>query len=302
MKSFFSQLVVAFVLLGFASCSSEGDIAVGQKIMDKTGYEFILHKKGTGPKVKINDYVFLSAVVMDDKNSVLQELTDPENYPSFQLLPPDSLDKPNPIFSILTRLVVGDSVTIYFPKDSLGQGNMDPSIQFLAYNFAVKDAMDETGYKAYTEKKVAENQKRVEELAARLPEVETRVKGDRDAFNSKKLTTQKTESGLEYFIHEQGTGKKVESGMNATVHYYGILKSDGKLFDSSFTAGNPITFKVGVGQVIKGWDEGLTLLNVGSKATLFIPSALAYGEMGAPGGAIPPNSDLIFYVEIVDAK
>ncbi len=110
----------------------------------------------------------------------------------------------------------------------------------------------------------------------------------------------KTESGLEYTEVEAGTGAKAEVGKTVSVHYEGKLL-DGTVFDSSYKRGTPIDFKLGVGQVIKGWDEGIALMKVGGKAQLNIPPELGYGARGA-GGAIPPNATLIFYVELVDVK
>ena len=110
----------------------------------------------------------------------------------------------------------------------------------------------------------------------------------------------KTDSGLRYQIIQNGNGKKAEKGNNISVHYKGQLV-DGTVFDSSYQRKEPIDFQVGIGQVIKGWDEGLQLLKVGDKARLVIPSHLAYGSQGA-GGVIPPNATLIFDVELMDVK
>ncbi len=110
----------------------------------------------------------------------------------------------------------------------------------------------------------------------------------------------KTESGLEYKETKLGNGAQAEAGKTVSVHYEGKLL-DGKVFDSSFERGAPIEFQLGVGQVIKGWDEGIALMKVGGEATLTIPPELGYGERGA-GGIIPPNATLIFNVELVDVK
>ena len=110
----------------------------------------------------------------------------------------------------------------------------------------------------------------------------------------------KTESGLRYKMIQKGSGKQAESGKIVSVHYEGSLES-GKVFDSSYPRKKPIEFKLGQGQVIEGWDEGIQLLKVGDKARFVIPSHLAYGESGA-GGAIPPNATLIFDVELMDVK
>ncbi|RYJ38434.1 MULTISPECIES: peptidylprolyl isomerase [Flavobacterium] len=110
----------------------------------------------------------------------------------------------------------------------------------------------------------------------------------------------KTESGLRYKMIQKGDGKKAEAGKTVSVHYEGSL-DNGKVFDSSYPRKKPIEFKLGIGQVIEGWDEGIALLQVGDKARFVIPSDLAYGPSGA-GGVIPPNAVLIFDVELMDVK
>ena len=107
----------------------------------------------------------------------------------------------------------------------------------------------------------------------------------------------KTDSGLQYNEKKAGTGASPKKGQQVSVHYAGRLEN-GKEFDSSFKRGQPIAFKLGVGQVIAGWDEGIGLMKEGGEATLIIPPNLGYGAAGA-GGAIPPNATLIFEVELV---
>lgn len=128
---------------------------------------------------------------------------------------------------------------------------------------------------------------REEELAAKQAEFEKAAEG-----------FEQTESGLRYLITQPNeTGRAVEAGDMISVHYTGQFL-DGEVFDSSIDRDKPIEFNVGTGRVIPGWDEGLQLLKVGEKATLIIPSNLAYGERGV--GPIPPNSTLKFDVEILD--
>ncbi len=108
-----------------------------------------------------------------------------------------------------------------------------------------------------------------------------------------------TESGLKYKISKKGSGSNAKINDVLSVHY-SLSLIDGSVIDSSFTRGEPIEFTCGVGQVIKGWDEAMQLLNKGSKATLVIPSELGYGPTGAGNGVIPPNATLIFEVELLD--
>ncbi|MGA8832357.1 MAG: FKBP-type peptidyl-prolyl cis-trans isomerase [Desulfomonilaceae bacterium] len=109
-----------------------------------------------------------------------------------------------------------------------------------------------------------------------------------------------TPSGLNVEILKKGTGPTPKPGQDVTVHYTGTL-ANGKKFDSSRDRGTPFTFKLGAGQVIRGWDEGVALLPVGSHAKLTIPPALGYGAAGA-GGVIPPNATLIFDIDLLSAK
>ncbi|MDA0843433.1 MAG: peptidylprolyl isomerase [Bacteroidetes bacterium] len=110
----------------------------------------------------------------------------------------------------------------------------------------------------------------------------------------------RTESGLRYKFIQKGNGAAAVSGKNVKVHYEGSLEN-GQVFDSSFKRKDPISFTLGIGQVIKGWDEGIALLKVGDKARFVIPSHLGYGERGA-GGVIPPNATLIFDVELISVS
>lgn len=109
-----------------------------------------------------------------------------------------------------------------------------------------------------------------------------------------------TESGLQYLDLVVGTGRPAAPGDTATVHYTGWL-ADGKKFDSSRDRNEPFSFRVGAGQVIKGWDEGVGTMKIGGKRKLMIPPQLGYGARGA-GGVIPPNATLTFEVELLDLR
>jgi peptidylprolyl isomerase len=109
-----------------------------------------------------------------------------------------------------------------------------------------------------------------------------------------------TPSGLKYIDIKEGEGASPEKGQQVTVHYTGTLEN-GTKFDSSRDRGQPFTFQIGVGQVIKGWDEGVGTMKVGGRRTLIIPSDLGYGSRGA-GGVIPPNATLIFDVELLSIR
>ena len=171
--------------------------------------------------------------------------------------------------------------------DAIAQGDTIESLEILRVGDtaqkwdALKAFMDFTAAKQ--ERVAAERAKQQEALDAVAKNFET------------------TPTGLRYKITEKGNGPKAEKGQTVSVHYEGSLLN-GQVFDSSYNRNQPIDFKLGEGQVIPGWDEGIGLLSVGDTAKLVIPSDLAYGAAGAGGGVIPPNATLIFKVALVAVK
>jgi peptidylprolyl isomerase len=170
----------------------------------------------------------------------------------------------------IAYLNVGDSATLIIPAE-LGYGAIDrptiPSNSTLIFDVQLMD---------------------VKKVAKPVP------------YETKGMDTISTGTGLKYIRLNKTSGTPVTAGSTVAVHYTGYLQ-DGTVFDSSISRGEPISFLIGVGRVIKGWDEGISLLKVGEKARLLIPHQLAYGERGA-GGMIQPNTDLIFDVELVSVK
>ena len=122
-------------------------------------------------------------------------------------------------------------------------------------------------------------------------------------FAKNHIKAKKTSSGLYYVITQNGAGLHAKAGQKVSMNYVGKFL-DGKVFDGNMDDNYkplkaPLNFTLGIGQVIKGWDEAVQLLNPGSRATIYLPSGIAYGPNG--GGPIPPNSILVFNVELLSA-
>ena len=145
-----------------------------------------------------------------------------------------------------------------------------------------------------------EKQRKIAASAGKRNEIEELVKTTISDYTGGILKTQSTPSGLKYYILKEGDGSNAVDGNKVTVQYFGSLLN-GTSFDDSFKRGEGIPLTLGVGQVIKGWDEGLTYFNKGAKGFLFIPSDLAYGEAGSPP-IIGPNEELVFYIEMEEIQ
>jgi FKBP-type peptidyl-prolyl cis-trans isomerase FkpA len=176
---------------------------------------------------------------------------------------------------------------------------MQPELQKRAMAAQLKQRMASPEYQ-----KQMKDQKDAQAKMLATPAVQEQMKKDdallQDYIKKNGLTVQKTPSGIYYQVLKPGTGATPKPGQSVSVNYNGTLLS-GKLFDSSDKQGKPIDFPIGQGAVIPGWDEGISLLNKGSKAILLIPSPLAYGTR-AMGTDIPANSPLRFEVELVDVQ
>lgn len=277
----FSMLTLAALTL--ASCNQ-----FRVNVTD-SGLKYQLHEHDEkGRKAKVGDILSFHLVLKNSKDSVLRD-TYKEMVPFKMPLQPAAYK--GAFEEGLTMLAKGDSATFYVSADSLFAKAMQPMPPSIAkgsdLSFTVKMLNVQTPQ---------EYQKTLELSQAQQKQTDAKLIADYLAKN--KLNAQRTPSGLAYAVTTPGSGPAPARGDSVRVRYTGKLLN-GKVFDSNTADG--IVFPVGMGWVIPGWDEGILRLKKGDKATLVIPSLLAYGEQGVPGN-IPPNSVLAFEVELVDVR
>ncbi len=197
----------------------------------------------------------------------------------------------------VSRMLKGGKAILVVPSQiafgESGRGAMVPPYSTVIYDVEIIDVVSKADHdKIEAAKKKEEGAK-----------LETNKKQEGDLMKKylvdHKITGKPTASGLIYVEKVKGTGTKAAAGKKVKVHYTGTLLN-GTKFDSSRDRNEPFEFTLGQGQVIKGWDEGIAMMNVGGKATLVIPSNIAYGERDM--GQIPPYSTLVFDVELMDVK
>jgi FKBP-type peptidyl-prolyl cis-trans isomerase FkpA len=280
--------------------------ANAQSTMQRTpkGALYTIYTPNTGDKIKINDVITLQAIQKTDKDSVLSSTYTLGHPIKLQVQAPQSVTDMMEIFPLLT---VGDSVLVKVPADSVFKGHEESRPLFLPFGSYIDFVIKIVKVESLTDA--------IAERNAELAKVKTdEVTKANKYIADNKLVLKTTPSGLKYVITKASLKSRPLNGDTVLVNYTGKLLN-GQVFDSSIAAiaqqaglqqpgrtYEPIKFPLGAGQVVKGWDEGLLLMNEGAKATFVIPSDLAYGEQGAGNGIIPPFSTLVFDVELVSVK
>lgn len=290
MKAIFYTILLA---LGFAATANAQQLKSGALCQVVT--------PGTGEKIKLNDVITFNVVQRNDKDSVMFSSYGQGQPIKMQVQPSRNVSDLMEVFTLLGNK---DSAVVKVPVDSIFKGHeaeMPPMFKkgsFVTYNVKIERVQSLAD--AIAERDQGIIKFKAEETAAS------------DAYiKSKGLVVKTTPSGLRYAVTKMGTKPRPASGDSVYVNYVGRSARDLKVFDTSIQAEakaagmdqpgrpyEPIGFLVDRQRVIKGWDEGLLLLNEGSKATFIIPSNLGYGDQGSQP-RIAPFADLIFDVELV---
>lgn len=286
------RLIALLLAIGAVACKSKNFETTA------SGMQYKIYTHNTGPKPKMGDIVMIHYMVSipggkNGKDSVLMSTWKMGKPVPAEISKPGFKGDPMEGFTMLSK---GDSAEFLVSADSLlkMQANFPGAKPGESLKFTVKMIDIKTRDQFMNERK-AQQEEMMKEQDAVNAQQDVEIQ---NFLKEKGWKAEKTKNGLYYVITNKGTGPNAKAGDSVTVRYTGKLLN-GNVFDSNTQDG--ITFPLGVGQVIPGWDEGLTLLNKGAKATFVIPAKLAYGPRGA-GNAIPPNSILIFDVELVKIK
>lgn len=294
--------IIVICLIGTAWTSAHAQNKAATTNFKKTPnnleYSFLRDKKD-GKTASVGDYIEVHIKMSVNNTSVGDSvLFDSKSANNGQPVP---YQLPAPAYKGdlsegLMLMTAGDSALFRMPVDSIPNlASQNPawykagSGQKIVYDISLVSVKTQEQMKTEAEAHAAKQKAIDDKLIA-------------DYLKKNNITATKTPSGLYYKITQEGTGETAKAGQMVTVNYTGKTM-DGTPFDSNvdpqFQHVQPFSFGLGQGQVIKGWDEGVALLKKGSKATLYIPSTMAYGERGA-GDKIPANAVLIFDVEVTD--
>lgn len=261
----------------------------------ESGIYFIERTPGTGPVVKQGDRL--------KAHFVISTINGPQLYSTYEVGNPLDVEVGRTfdnagITEALQLVRMGTRATVLVPSQLAfgreGRGDMVPPYSTMIYEIEIVEVVTQEQFKKQQEQK---------EREAKMREDNERTQEKTNIMNYMKqhnLTGNPTASGLYYIEKLKGSGPKAETGKKVKVHYTGTLL-DGTKFDSSVDRGEPFEFTLGMGQVIKGWDEGIAKMNVGGKGLLIVPFDLGYGNR-AMGAQIPAYSTLVFEVELIGVE
>lgn len=283
------SVAIFFLLFSVSLIAQTKDKSGFTTLPSSLKYKIVTDAKN--PKAKVGDVIKLDYQFCNSKDSTIISTRD--KGMSAQQFNVAAKQFNGDVMEGFAMLGKGDSAVFMMLTDSLYRQGMPPfakSGEYMILKVHVVDVMSQEEYQQQQQME-ANSRNAAEEAAIQK------------YISDNKLTATKTASGLYYVVNDKGTGAAAVAGKQVTVNYTGSLL-DGTTFDSNmdpkFQHVEPFTFGLGQGQVIKGWDEGIALFNVGGKGKLIIPSSLGYGSQAA--GSIPPNSILIFDIELVDVK
>lgn len=294
----FSISFLALAVMLLASCGQQNG---GEYESTDSGLQYKYINRGEGEKAEPGKILSINMSYKTEDDSVLFNTAERGGPVPIQI----DTNAAGMIYEGFAMLQGGDSVEFKVPAQDVFVRTFNAEVppfidsaSTITFNVGVDKVMSEEDFQAF---QMEEMKKQREAMIAQQSEqMEADSAKIEEYLEKNNVNAKTTESGVRYVVTKKGKGVQPSPGDSVVVHYRGKLL-DGTQFDSSYDRNEPFTFPIGQGMVIPGWDEGIAQLNEGSKATLYIPSPLAYGPQGA-GNVIEPNSVLIFDVELLDVK
>jgi FKBP-type peptidyl-prolyl cis-trans isomerase len=283
-KAFFLLIINALFLLG---CAEAQDV---QELRTTQGYRFFHHVRKGGPQPKVGEKAVMAVDVWVGKHLLSSSRKTGNGTYEYEIGDTSQMEHVPPVIEAAMLMGIGDSATIYQPIDDYMRQFIPPTsrnekeIHFDIVLLGVRDLTEQQ-----REKMAAmESTRKIREMVQAT--VLQYTLGNLD----KQLRT--LPSGLKMLVSAPGNGPKVREGEAVQVHYMGCL-TDGNVFQNSYESRKPLDFPAGTGQMIPGFDEGVMQMQHGGRAYLFVPAQLGYGAKGS--SSVPPNAELIFYVEVL---
>ncbi len=307
-KRILTLAVLGAAFISTTGCKNDGGFKKTQ------GISYKIIKDAPGPTAKIGDYIELNVLIKVDTMVIMDSRKNQTGEPVGA--PVQAAKENGDIQAVFPMLSAGDSVVVEVSCDTLlknfekskRQPNLPPWFKKgkkITYYLSVVSIKSMDDYRKEMEAKQAKMMQDMKAKEAAQAPIDDKLLQDYLAKNN--IKAQKTASGLYYTIAKPGSGENPKAGQDVTMKYLGKTL-EGKQFDANMDESynylpgkTPFTFVIGQHQVIGGWDEGVALLKKGARATLYIPSPLAYGAQ-SPSQDVPPNSILVFNVEVVDIK
>ncbi|MBB4078204.1 FKBP-type peptidyl-prolyl cis-trans isomerase FkpA [Lewinella aquimaris] len=304
MRTNFLSLLAGLIF--FAACT-DSDKEGMQTTELGNRYSYVT-SNDDGQLAEPGEFVYIHAILKSEGDSVIVDTREQDGeQPAIQVVADSLADETlGPVQDVVRKLRVGERAIIRtnistYPPNAKPPGMENDTV--LLYDIEVTEIVGQDEFNTRQQALAAEAQEKAAVIQGREEEMLAFTQQVFEDYKAGKLDgeLQSTETGLRYIIHEEGSGAEAEAGRGVVVQYIGRLTSNGEVFDQSFERGQGIPFPLGQGRVIPGWDEGIDLLQEGDHATLIIPSDLGYGPQGS-SGTIPPDSELMFYVELEDVQ
>lgn len=291
-------VLVLMTILALNSCLSDKR---DYPDVNSQGHRYTYHYHSNGRQARAGEHILYHVYQRADDSLVNNSRARPIQP---RLVVPDSSQAKklrNPINEALLRMAVGDSLTISIPMNEIAQRPAGFSdYQYLHFDLVVTDIQSAEKFRQEIEDERQRSTNRRDISQSRKKEIKTQLLRTLTAYMKGALDDSLKEkpSGLKYYVHELGNGALPKAGELIRVYFYCMFPS-GETLTHTFDHGEPYQFLLNEGTVIPAWEEAMADLPPGSRATLFVPPHLAYGEDGKPP-SIPPKTELIYYIEVLE--